>query len=125
MLKLTLLSLLTFCNIHLFDNNHKNQQILFNLQYSPKQKLLMAIKQGDFQSIEYIITNNLIEINEYYEGKTFVIWAGIYDKPEIVRMFVDFGADLSKRCILGYTIEEHCLANKSVKALAEVIVIRA
>ena len=105
MLKVTLLSVFAFCNIHLNDYFHKNQQISLNLEQSAGQKLIMAIKENDFHTVENIIKNNLIEINEHYEGKTFVIWAGIYNKPEIVRMLVDFGADLSKRCDLGYTIE--------------------
>lgn len=125
MLKVTLLSVFAFCNIHLNDYFHKNQQILLNLEQSAEQKLIMAIKENDFHTVEKIITNNLIEINEHYEGKTFVIWAGIYNKPEILRMLVDFGADLSKRCDLGYTIEEHCCANESMKALSEIIVFRA
>ena len=124
MLKVTLLSVFAFCNIHLNDYFHKNQQILLNLEQSAGQKLIMAIKENDFHTVENIITNNLIEINEHYEGKTFVIWAGIYNKPEIVQMLVDFGADLSKRCDLGYTIEEHCWANESMKALSEIIVLR-
>ena len=124
MLKIALLSVFAFCNIHLNDYFHKNQHILLNLEQSAEQKLIMAIKENDFHTIKNMITNNLIEINEYYEGKTFVIWAGIYDKPEIVRMLVDFGADLSKRCDLGYTIEEHCRANESIKALSEIIVLR-
>ena len=125
MLKVTLLSVFAFCNIHLNDYFHKNQQILLNLEQSAEQKLIMAIKENDFHTVENIITNNLIEINDHYEGKTFVIWAGIYNKPEIVRMLVDFGADLSKRCDLGYTIEEHCWTNESMKALSEIIVLRA
>ena len=125
MLKVTLLSVFAFCNIHFNDYFHKNQQILLNLEQSAEQKLIMAIQENDFHTVENIIKNNLIEINEHYEGKTFVIWAGIYNKPEIVRMLVDFGADLSKRCDLGYTIDEHCWANESMKALSEIIVLRA
>ena len=123
MLKVALLSVFAFCNIHLNDYFHKNQHIFINLEQSAEQKLIMAIKENDFHTIKNIISNNLIEINEYYEGKTFVIWAGIYNKPEIVRMLVDFGADLSKRCDLGYTIKEHCRANESIKALSEIIIL--
>ena len=57
--------------------------------------------------------------------KTFVIWVGIYNKPEIVRMLIDFGADLLNRCDLCYTIDDHCWANESTKALSEIIVFRA
>ena len=96
MLKVALLSVFAFCNIHMNDYFHKNQHILLNLEQSTEQKFIMAIKENDFHTIKNIITNNLIEINEYYEGKTFVIWAGIYNKPEIVRMLVDFGADLTR-----------------------------
>lgn len=123
MLKVTLLSFFSFCNIHLNDNFHINEQILSNLEPPTEQKLLMAIKENDFHTIENIITNNLIDINEHYEGKTFVIWAGIYNKPEIIRMLVEFGADLTKRCDLGYTIEDHCWANNSIKSLSEIIVL--
>ena len=125
MLKIALLSVFAFFNTYLNDYFQKNQQILLNLEQSAEQKLIMAIQENDFHTVENIITNNLIEINEHYEGKTFVIWAGIYNKPEIVRMLVDFGADLSKRCDLGYTIDDHCWANESTKALSEIIVLRA
>ena len=86
MLKIALLSVFAFFNIYLNDYFQKNQQILLNLEQSAEQKLIIAIIENDFYTIENMITNNLIEINEYHEGKTFVIWAGIYNKPEIVRM---------------------------------------
>ena len=124
MLKIALLSVFAFFNIHLNDNFHMNEQIFLNLEQSTEQKLIIAIKENDFHTIENIIKNNLIEIDEHYEGKTFVIWAGIYNKPEIVRMLVEFGADLSKRCDLGYTIEDHCRANNSIKSLSEIIVLK-
>ena len=84
---------------------------------------MLAIKNNEFDSIENILSKNSVSINEYYEGKTFVIWAAIYDKPEVINMLVNFGADVSKKCEFGYTIEEHCIANKSTKALAEIIVL--
>lgn len=104
-------------------------QINYSIEYyqpmdsSEEIKLMLAIKNSDFDSIENILTNNLVSINDYYEGKTFVIWAAIYDKPEVINMLVNFGADVRKKCDLGYTVEEHCLANKSTRALAEIIVL--
>ena len=104
-------------------------QINYSIEYyqsmdsSEEIKLMLAIKNNDFDSIENILSNNLVSINDYYEGKTFVIWAAIYDKPEVINMLVYFGADVSKKCEIGYTIEEHCLANKSIKSLAEIIVL--
>ena len=56
MLKVTLLSVFAFCNIHLNDYFHKNQQILLNLEQSAGQKLIMAIKENDFHTVENIIT---------------------------------------------------------------------
>ena len=47
----------------------KNQQILLNHEQSAEQKLIIAIKENDFYTIENMITFNLIEINKYYEGK--------------------------------------------------------
>ena len=125
MLKVALLSVFAFCNIHLNDYFHKNQHIFINLEQSAEQKLIMAIKENDFHTIKNIISNNLIEINEYYEGKTFVIWAGIHNKPEIIRLLVNYGSDISKRCDLGFTIEEHCIANNSIEALSEIVVLKA
>ena len=104
-------------------------QINYSIEYyqpidsSEEFKLMLAIKNNDFDSIENILSNNLVSLNDFYEGKTFVIWAAIYDKPEVINILVNFGADVSIKCEFGYTIEEHCIANKSTKALAEIIVL--
>ena len=125
MLKVVLLSLLVYSNIETNENFQNKQKNSFNLKHSYEHKLLLAIKQDDFPTIENIISNNLIKINEHYEGKTFVIWAAINNKPEIVRLLVNYGADISKRCDLGFTIEDHCLANNSIEALSEIVVLKA
>ena len=79
-------------------------QINYSIEYyqpidsSEEIKLMLAIKNNDFDSIENILSNNLVSLNDYYEGKTFVIWAAIYDKPEVINMLVNFGADVSIKC---------------------------
>lgn len=88
-------------------------------------ELLSAIEQNNFKVVEEIIANERLNINDFYKGKTFAIWASIHDKPEMLKILFEAGADLNKRCSFGYTIEEHCERNKSIRALAEIIVIKA
>ena len=117
MLKAVISSIFVIIQINYSFGNYKPANS------SEEFKLMLAIKNNDFGTIENLLSNKLVSLNGHQEGKTFVIWAAIYDKPEVINMLVSFGADLSKKCNLGYTIEEHCMANKSIKALAEIIVL--
>lgn len=87
--------------------------------------LITAIQNEDFNYVEKIITNNQSLIDKRINGKTLIIHAAIMNKPEMVRLLYTLGADITLRCEEGYSPEEHANFNKSINALAEIIVIKA
>ena len=84
-----------------------------------------AIDNDEYELVEHYLKNRLIPVNMFYEGKTFIIHACIKNKPEMIRLLVRHGADITLRCEEGFLPEEHAKRNDSIHALAEIIVIKA
>ena len=84
-----------------------------------------AIKNENYKQAESLIEGGKVNVNQLYNGKTFLIYACIFNKPEMVRFLYNHGADLGIRCEDGYLPKEHAMANNAIHALSELIVIRA
>ncbi|MGB1979559.1 MAG: ankyrin repeat domain-containing protein [Flavobacteriales bacterium] len=87
--------------------------------------LVTAIQNEDYNYVEKIIKNNQYLIDKRINGKTLIIHAATMNKPEMIRLLYDLGADINLRCEEGYSPEEHANFKKSFNALAEIIVIKA
>ena len=90
-----------------------------------QQQFLEAIFNEDYSRIETLIQNNTLDLNDYYEGKTLLIYASIKNKSEMVRLLCHHGADPTKRCIEGYSPKQHAIANNAYQAAAEIVLIIA
>ena len=84
-----------------------------------------AIKNENYELFESLLKEGKVNVNHLYNGKTFVIYACIYNKPEMVRILYNNGADIGIRCEDGYLPEDHAKANDSYHALSELVIIKA
>lgn len=84
-----------------------------------------AIKSENYKQVELLLEQRKVSINETFKGKTFITYACIFNKPEMVRFLFSNGADISIRCKDGYLPKDHAVANKAVHALSELIIIDA
>lgn len=98
-----------------------NTLIIDNLE----SQLLKAISNDNYQFIETNINNSNIDANAKINGKTLLIHACIYDKPEMILLLLNKGASLNLPCDNGLTPEEHARLNNSIYALAQIIIIKA
>ncbi len=104
--------LVTFTSAQYFNN-------------SVDQKILNAIENENYNFIENSIDNNTTSPNARINGKTLLIYACIYDQPEMVLLLLSKGADLNLVCDLGMSAEEYAVMHNSIYALAQIIVVKA
>ncbi len=97
----------------------------FQEQIKLQQLFLEAISNENYSEVETLLQNHKIDLNDYYEGKTLLIYASIQNKSEMVRLLCLHGADPTKRCIEGYTPKQHAIANNAYQAAAEIVLIIA
>ena len=50
------------------------------------ERVLEAIRNDDYKFVEMAFVSGQIDVNEYYNDKTYLIYASIYNKPEMVRL---------------------------------------
>jgi hypothetical protein len=76
-----------------------------------------AIMQGDIDTVK-----RLIELGENVNtkslGMTPAIFAARYNKVEILKVLITNGADLSRKCKKGWTIEKHAKLSNAQEILA-------
>ena len=89
------------------------------------ERVLEAIRNDDYKFVELAFVSGRMDVNDYYNGKTYLIYASIYNKPEMVRLLFTLGADILKRCDQGYLPIEHAKHHQAIYARAELIVLQA
>lgn len=129
-MKHSTLSLLFFlCLASSFQTGYAQPNESFYSEISSPEKLseyvLEAIRNDDYKFVELAFKSGQIDVNDYYNGKTYLIYACMYDKPEMVRLLFTLGADILKRCDQGYLPIEHAKHHQAIYALAEIVVIQA
>jgi hypothetical protein len=75
-----------------------------------------AIIQGDIETVKSMIELGE-DINKKSLGKTPAIFAARYNKPEILKLLIENGADLSIKCDKGYTAEKYAELSHAEEAL--------
>ncbi|MEM1340630.1 MAG: ankyrin repeat domain-containing protein [Bacteroidota bacterium] len=65
-----------------------------------------AIIQGDIDTVKKMIADGQ-DVNKRSLGKTPAHYAARYNKPEILQVLIDNGANLRKRCAQGYTVKKY------------------
>ena len=75
-----------------------------------------AIMQGDIQTVKKLIELGE-DVNRKSLGKTPAHFAARYNKPEILQLLIDNGANLKARCAKGYTVKKHAELSQANDAL--------
>src|SRR5690554_787811 len=83
-----------------------------------------AIVQGDIGTVKRLIALGE-DVNQKSLGKTPVIFAARYNKPEILSLLLENGADLSIKCDKGFTPQKHAELSNAKEALAVINVYRS
>lgn len=65
-----------------------------------------AIIQGDIDMVKKMIAEGQ-DVNKRSLGKTPAHYAARYNKPEILKVLIEHGANLRKRCAQGYTVKKY------------------
>jgi len=75
-----------------------------------------AIIEGDIETVKSMIELGE-DVNKKSLGKTPAIFAARYNKPEILKLLIENGADLSIKCDKGYTAEKYAELSHAEAAL--------
>ena len=77
-----------------FSLKDKNENIL--------GEVVNAIENSNFSYFIEQFQNNTLKVNQTIDGKTMLILASIYDKPEMIRFLIQNGAHFDGQCSEGY-----------------------
>ena len=75
-----------------------------------------AIMKGDIQTVKKLIELGE-DVNRKSLGKTPAHFAARYNKPEILQLLIDNGANLKALCAKGYTVKKHAELSQANEAL--------
>jgi ankyrin repeat protein len=90
-----------------------------------ENEIINAIKSDDYDYFITSFSEGGLDVNQIIKGKTLLIYASIFNKPEMINLLISQGAFFSSECDDGYTAMDHAIKNNSIKAIAELIVISA
>ncbi|MDT0605392.1 ankyrin repeat domain-containing protein [Croceitalea rosinachiae] len=76
-----------------------------------------AIVKGDIETVKKLIALGE-DVNQKSLGRTPAHYAARYNKPEILQLLIDNGANLKTRCDKGYTVKRHAKLSNAKEALA-------
>ncbi|HIJ70913.1 MAG TPA: hypothetical protein HPP87_06070 [Planctomycetes bacterium] len=66
-------------------------------------KLIQAVKDGDLQTVQHLLTNGVEANAKVNDGKTALGWAAYKGQTEIVKIFLENGADVNAKTNKGIT----------------------
>lgn len=114
-----LLLTILICSFSIEDKNqiNKNENIL--------GEVVNAIENSNFSYFTEQFQKNTLKVNQTIDGKTMLILASIYDKPEMIRFLIQNGAHFNGECSKGFDAMYYAKIHKSYYALAELIVLKA
>ena len=91
-----------------------------------EQETLMAIQTENYEYIEKLLETGVISSRMKVNGKPLIIHAAIHDKPEMILLLATYGAMLIEPlCDDGKDIMEYAKENNSIRAQAQIIIIKA
>jgi len=76
-----------------------------------------AIVQGDIDTVKRLIDLGE-DVNKKSLGMTPAIFAARYNKVEILKVLIENGADLSRKCNKGWSIEKYAKTSNAREVLA-------
>ena len=93
---------------------------------SIEQETLMAVQTENYEYIEKLLETGVISSRMKVNGKPLIIHAAIHDKPEMILLLATYGAMLIEPlCDDGKDIMEYAKENNSIRAQAQIIIIKA
>ena len=91
-----------------------------------EQETLMAVQTENYEYIEKLLETGVISSRIKVNGKPLIIHAAIHDKPEMILLLATYGAMLIEPlCDDGKDIMEYAKENNSIRAQAQIIIIKA
>ena len=91
-----------------------------------EEKTLVAVQTENYEYIEKLLETGVISSRMKVNGKPLVIHAAIHDKPEMILLLATYGAMLIEPvCDDGKDIMDHAIENNSIRAQAQIIIIKA
>ena len=91
-----------------------------------EQEALMAIQTENYEYIEKLLETGVISSRMKVNGKPLIIHAAIHDKAEMILLLATYGAMLIEPiCDDGKDIMEYAKENNSIRAQAQIIIIKA
>ena len=91
-----------------------------------EQETLMAVQTENYEYIEKLLETGVISSRMKVNGKPLIIHAAIHDKPEMILLLAKYGAMLIEPvCDDGKDIMEYAKENNSIRAQAQIIIIKA
>ena len=91
-----------------------------------EQETLMAVQTENYEYIEKLLESGVISSRMRVNGKPLIIHAAIHDKPEMILLLATYGAMLIEPlCDDGKDIMEYAKENNSIRAQAQIIIIKA
>ena len=91
-----------------------------------EQETLMAVQTENYEYIEKLLATGVISSRMKVNGKPLIIHAAIHDKPEMILLLATYGAMLIEPlCDDGKDIMEYAKENNSIRAQAQIIIIKA
>ena len=91
-----------------------------------EQETLMAVQTENYEYIEKLLEKGVISSRMKVNGKPLIIHAAIHDKPEMILLLATYGAMLIEPlCDDGKDIMEYAKENNSIRAQAQIIIIKA
>ena len=91
-----------------------------------EQETLIAVQTENYEYIEKLLESGVISSRMKVNGKPLIIHAAIHDKPEMILLLATYGAMLIEPlCDDGKDIMEYAKENNSIRAQAQIIIIKA
>ena len=91
-----------------------------------EEKTLKAVQTENYEYIEKLLETGVISSRMKVNGKPLIIHAAIHDKPEMILLLATYGAMLIEPlCDDGKDIMEYAKENNSIRAQAQIIIIKA
>ena len=119
------LTSLNAAELLVFKDSLSNKAVKEKLELI-EQQTLTAVQTENYEYIENLLVTGVISSRMKVNGKPLIIHAAIHDKPEMILLLAKYGAMLIEPlCDDGKDIMEYAKENNSIRAQAQIIIIKA
>lgn len=103
----------------LAENNSTNDDLIAteNVVKVELSTFCKAIMQGDIDTVKKLIKLGE-DVNKKSLGMTPAIFAARYNKAKILKLLIANGADLTRKCNKGWSVEKYAKLSNSKEVLA-------